>query len=267
MTSRTDAPRERASWRSVAIPNEHGGWGLTLEPVLLGLLVAPSPAGALLGIGALLAFLARTPLRMTLVDRRRGRDLERTSLARRILTGEALLLAGCAIGAAASGDNRMWWAAAAAAPLIAVELWFDMRSRSRRLTPELAGAVGVSAVTAMIVLASGEPGRLAVALWFVLAARVLTAIPFVRDQVMRLHGRPPAPRTVLAGDAAAIAVAATAVALHGEAVVGAVAILGVIAYQRVTGRRPVARAAVLGVRQTIVGLTVVLITGLGVLAP
>ncbi|MDX2007394.1 MAG: hypothetical protein SFU83_19325 [Meiothermus sp.] len=30
--------------RSVALPNEHGGWGFTLEPILLGLLVAPGEA-------------------------------------------------------------------------------------------------------------------------------------------------------------------------------------------------------------------------------
>ena len=38
--------RPRALWRSVAVPTEHGGWGLTFEPVLLGLIVAPSWAGA-----------------------------------------------------------------------------------------------------------------------------------------------------------------------------------------------------------------------------
>ena len=29
---------ELVGWRAVAMPSEHGGWGLTLEPVLLGLL-------------------------------------------------------------------------------------------------------------------------------------------------------------------------------------------------------------------------------------
>ena len=35
------APRakQRSPLRTVALPSEHGGWGLTLEPVLLGLLV------------------------------------------------------------------------------------------------------------------------------------------------------------------------------------------------------------------------------------
>jgi hypothetical protein len=52
----------RSPWRAVVIPSEHGGWGLTLEPVVLGLLVAPSIAGLAIGVAAFLAFLVRTPL-------------------------------------------------------------------------------------------------------------------------------------------------------------------------------------------------------------
>ncbi|RLE22124.1 MAG: hypothetical protein DRJ50_08160, partial [Actinobacteria bacterium] len=62
-TTRPDpsAGGDRSPWRSVAIPSEHGGWGLTGEPILLGLLLAFSWAGAAVGAAALLAFLVRTP--------------------------------------------------------------------------------------------------------------------------------------------------------------------------------------------------------------
>ena len=85
-------PRPRSLVRSVAVPSEHGGWGLTLEPGLLGLLVAPSAAGALLAIAALIAFVSRTPLKVVLVDRWRGRRLERTVIAARVvlITGHRL---------------------------------------------------------------------------------------------------------------------------------------------------------------------------------
>src|SRR5690606_31573863 len=33
------APRQRSMLRSVALPSEHGGWGLTGEPIVLGLLL------------------------------------------------------------------------------------------------------------------------------------------------------------------------------------------------------------------------------------
>ncbi|NND04465.1 MAG: hypothetical protein HKN91_16945, partial [Acidimicrobiia bacterium] len=40
---------DRASLRAVAVPTEHGGWSLTLEPVILGLIVAPTGSGVALG--------------------------------------------------------------------------------------------------------------------------------------------------------------------------------------------------------------------------
>lgn len=261
------AARARPGWRSVAVPSEHGGWGLTLEPVALGLLVEPSGAGVLLGGAALLAFIARTPLRVVLVDRHRHRRLERTSLAARILVAEVVVIVGLVALATAVGDPRWWLPVVVAAPLVTVELWFDLRSRSRRLVPEVAGAAGMGAVAAAIVLAGGGAAALGMALWLVIGARVATSIPFVRDQVERLHGRAAAPRTVVAGDVAALALAALAVAIELGTLAGAIAIAGVVVYQRVSGRRPPDRAVVLGVRQTVVGATVVLVTALGVLAP
>ena len=80
------------SLRSVALPREHGGWSLTLEPAVLGLIVAPSLAGVALALAALLAFLARTPAELYLVDRFRRRDRERTRLALRLSLGYGLML-------------------------------------------------------------------------------------------------------------------------------------------------------------------------------
>ena|SRR5438045_2599608 len=48
MNSAVITNRPRASSvriRLVALPVEHGGWGLTLEPIALGLLLAPSEIG------------------------------------------------------------------------------------------------------------------------------------------------------------------------------------------------------------------------------
>ncbi|MCZ7661545.1 MAG: YwiC-like family protein [Thermoleophilia bacterium] len=42
------AMRERSRLRDVVVPTEHGGWGFTLEPMLLGLLVAPGWASSAL---------------------------------------------------------------------------------------------------------------------------------------------------------------------------------------------------------------------------
>jgi hypothetical protein len=46
---------EPGSLRAVALPTEHGGWGFTLEPIVLGLAVAAGPAGAGLAAAAAVA--------------------------------------------------------------------------------------------------------------------------------------------------------------------------------------------------------------------
>ena len=69
----------------------------------------------------------------------------------------------------------------------ALELWFDVRSRSRRLVPELSGAIAIASASAAIILAGGGGARLAAAAWLVLTARSVASIPFVRTQIARLH--------------------------------------------------------------------------------
>lgn len=260
-----DRPGVRPTVRAVAMPSEHGGWGLTLEPGVLGLLVAPGLAGICLALAALLAFLARTPLKLALVDRRRGRRLPRTVLARRVATVELLALALLVGAALATAAAPFWAPVVVAAPLVATESWFDVRSKSRRLVPELAGAAGVCSVAAMIVLADGDSARLAAGVWAVLVARVLTSIPHVRAQIARLHGRSTSVATGIGADGAAVAVAVAAVALDDRLAAGAVAVLAVIVIQRVTARGDLPRAVVLGLRQMALGFGVVLVTALGVL--
>ena len=255
-------PSERAAWRTVAVPSEHGGWGLTAEPIVLGLLLAPSAAGLCLGVATMLAFLLRTPVRVVLVDRHRHRTLDRTRLARRIALTEGALLVSLVAVAAVDSHHRFWWPLVLAAPLVGVELWFDARSRSRRLAPELAGAIGVSSAAAAVVVAGGHGTTEAVAAWLILTARSVTAIPAVRDQIARLHHRPRTPRLLVVADAAAIGIAAIAVAVDPSFLAGAAAIAAVIVVQRATGRTPVP-ATVIGIRQSALGGLVVAATALG----
>lgn len=260
---RGDAPAARSALRSVAMPTEHGGWGLTIEPGLLGLLVAPSAAGACLAVAAVVAFLARTPTKTVLVDLWRGRRLERTALAAKVAAVELALLAALAIGAVALASHSFWQPLIVAVPLLAVELWFDMRSRGRRMIPELAGAVGICSVASMVVLADGRDARLAVALWLVLVGRVATSIPFVRAQIARLRNRPVNRRGLLAADVVAVAGAAVAFAMAPEAALGSAAIVAFVAYQRYARTLPVPPPKVMGKRQMAMGIGLVAVTALG----
>ena len=256
------APSPRSALRTVAMPTEHGGWGLTGEPAILGLLLAPSWAGACLSFAAVLAFVVRTPLRVALVDHHRDRRLPRTALAWKVLAVELAAAGALVTLALALAAHPFWWPIAAAAPLVAVELWFGARSRSRRLVPELAGAIGVSGVAAAIVLAGSGGDRLALGAWLVVAARATTAIPHVRAQVQRLHGRAASAGPLIAADAAALTLAALAVAIEPAVAAGAAAIVALVALGWALGRSP-APAKVLGLRQTFFGLAVVIATAAG----
>lgn len=211
----------------------------------------------------MVAFLARTPLKLAAIDRRRGRSLPRTRLARRVAAGELALLAVLAAGAVVLAEPGFWIPGAVALPLLAVEAWFEVRSRGRRLVPELAGAVGVSSVAAMVLLAGGQDGRLALAAWAVLAARSCTSIPHVRLQIARLHGRPPEAHAATAGNAVAIVLAASAFVLDAALVAGTLAVGLIVVVQQLALRRPVPRPVVLGTRQMAMGLGLVLVTAVG----
>jgi hypothetical protein len=261
----------RPTLRSVGMPAEHGGWGLTLEPGILGVLIAPSLAGLFLAVAALLALLLRTPLRLVLIDRQRDRarprttlSLERTRLATRV-AGIELVAIAVALGLAAllAQDPRWWLPLVIAAPLLVMALWFDMRSMSRHIVPEIAGSVAIAGVAAAGALAGGAPWPLAIGAWVILGGRVFSSIPHVRAQVSRIHGRPvPAAPSVL-GDLAAVVTAIAALWLDPALGVGALALVGVIVIQRITLLRPPRPAKVLGVRQMILGFTVVGATAAG----
>src|SRR5215213_6728311 len=142
--------------KTVALPTEHGGWGITLEPVLLGLLVAPSVAGAGLALATLGAFLARHPFKIVAGDRRRGRRFARTPYAERFtLLYAAAGLAGLALAVFASADYTFLLPLAAAAPLAAVQLRYDAAGRSRGLLPEVAGSLAMGSVACSLALLGG----------------------------------------------------------------------------------------------------------------
>ncbi|MGI9624578.1 MAG: YwiC-like family protein [Acidimicrobiales bacterium] len=258
-------PQTKAMWRQVALPSEHGGWSLTAEPVVLGLLVAWSWSGLALGLAAVLAFIARTPLKVVLVDRRRQRWLDRTRVASRIVVGELLVVAVLAVFAAVGSASAWFWVPlAVAAPLVATELWFDMRSRSRRLVPELAGTIGIGSVVASIALVGGETAELAMGLWVVVSARAGAAIPYARLQVFRAHGRSVARWHSDVAQLLAVVAVVVAWILDSIPVAPVLAIAAIAVFNIVALRGPVKRAVVIGVQQTVFGVVVVAVTAIAV---
>ena len=263
-TATSRAAAERSTWKAVAIPSEHGGWGLTAEPVLLGLFLTFAWAGAAIGAAAMLAFLARTPLKLALVDHRRGRRLERTTLARRFAAVEVLAIAGLGATALVAAGPSWLIPVCVAAPLFAIELWYDIRSRGRRLVPELCGAVGMGAVAAAIVVAGDGSTALAAAAWLVLAARSVAAIPFIRTQIGRLHRGEISVRSSDLFQLLAVAIAVVAVVVESDLLLGSIAVVVIAGLHLAWLRRsPVPPAKVLGLRQMALGIALVVMAAIG----
>ncbi|HVX21420.1 MAG TPA: YwiC-like family protein [Acidimicrobiales bacterium] len=257
-------PKPRPLWRSVAVPTEHGGWGLTFEAVLLGLLVRPSTGGVAIGVAAFAAFVARTPLKLAVVDRRRRRRLDRSVLAERIAGVELAVLVAAVVVAALTAQRWWWVPLVSAVPFFALELSFDVRSRSRRLAPELSGAVGMGAVASAIALAGGLRSSLAVGLWVVLAARAVGSVPFARTQVRRLRHQVDHRRLADAGQMAAVGVVLIGWALGWVLWSGATAVGVLAGWNLLALRLPVRSAKRVGILQLMAGVAVVVATAIGV---
>lgn len=193
--------------RSLALPVEHGGWGLLGEPLVLGLAIAPSWAGAGVAIFAAFAFLARHPLKLAAADWRQGRRSPRTIAGERIALAYAAAAAG-GLALATTGARGFFWPLLAALPLALFQLTHDARNHGRALWPELAGGVALGSVAAAELWAGGAPPATALAVWMLLAAKAVGAVLYVRARLRCDRGAPFDRAGVLAAHAALVALAA-----------------------------------------------------------
>src|SRR3954464_10005908 len=75
--------KSRVPVKSIILPVEHGAWGFLFEPLLAGLLLAPSLSSLSLTLFVVGAFLARQPLKFVIGDLRKKKRLPRTEVALR----------------------------------------------------------------------------------------------------------------------------------------------------------------------------------------
>jgi hypothetical protein len=249
---------------SVVLPTDHGGWGFTLEPIILGLLVAASPSGWEISAAALAIFLARRPVKIFSTDLVRRRWLPRSTIA--LAASVIFILFGLAgaVGAFVTTQGPFLIPIVMAAPFALVALRADAHSKNRTLAAELSGSIAMGATVAAITVSSGWDLAPSLGLWLVLAARDVAAIVLVRGQVRRAKGKPADTRTIYIVQVASIAViaAAAAIGVVPWLAVGAIALVGAVAV--VSLNRPPIPAKTIGWTQMVLGLAVVLVTAIGV---
>jgi hypothetical protein len=253
-----------ANLKAIALPTEHGGWGFLLEPMLLGLLLAPSWAGFIFAMGIFFLFLVHQPLKIAVKDRLKGIHTNRSLWAE----GFALLYASLAL----SCFMPLFWGISANVllilglmlPLMLVQAFYDFRNQSRELIPELAGAMALAFVASGIVLLAGWDFVPALMLWLLINARSIPAIIYVRELLRKQKGK--ASNPLLAYLAHGIAL----LLILGLALwdylpylsVLAMLILGLRVYLSMNSDKPIA-AKIIGMREIGFGLMTVGLTALG----
>lgn len=180
-------PRPPIALRPLALPVEHGGWGLLFEPIVLGMLVAPSWGGLFIGLAFVSGFLVRQPLKLALQDLLRRKSYPRTPWCWGLTAGYASLALFALAAALAFGGAAPLAVIAAAAPLALIQIGYDAKNRSRALLPELGGAVALSSSAAAIAVAGNASLLAALSLSAIILARAIPTIAYVRALVTRSH--------------------------------------------------------------------------------
>ena len=174
-----------AAWKAVALPAEHGSWGLTFEPILAGMLTQPSWPGFLFSLAAFAAFLMRWPLRSYLLARRP----ERRQLARQFVAGYGLVALLALVATIWLGGWAPLWPLLIAIPFGLVFVYYDWRRVGRTWQAELAAPIAFAGVAAVILLLGDAETGQAYAFWLALAGRSAPSIFYVRARLNLDKGR------------------------------------------------------------------------------
>jgi hypothetical protein len=151
----------------LVLPKEHGSWSLALEPVALGLCVAPSVGGVGLAMAAVAVFFLRRPLKLALAAKA---DPRRPMAVACISILSLLTLTGLFLAVTLGGAEKLW-------PLLPAALagtvfaWCDSRNVAREGAAEVAGAVTFGILPAAFASSAG---------WNLNASLALAAVSLVR---------------------------------------------------------------------------------------
>src|SRR3954454_371201 len=119
------AAKRTVKLKGIALPTEHGSWGIVFEPIVAALAVAFSVAGVFVSIAFLGAFLMRQPLKVLLAERAAGRRMPQGEVARRYIVIFAAVFAIGAIGAVVFSQAVNFLPLLLAAPLAAIQIYYD----------------------------------------------------------------------------------------------------------------------------------------------
>ncbi|NOT46675.1 MAG: YwiC-like family protein [Acidobacteria bacterium] len=258
-------PHRAVRVRQVALPSEHGGWAFLFEPLVAGMAIAFSsgaPWIALLTVGA---FLTRQPLKVLIADRFGMRNSARAGMAFRFLLCYGAIFSLGLAGTLLTVGSRPLLPFIWVLPLALFQIYIDASGQSRKLIPELTGAVVMSASIAAIGLSANMPLANAIALWAIFASRSIASILYVRER-LRLEKDKRHSRVVPTLAHVAALLLTAALAYFGLSPFLTILAMSVLAYRAIAGLSPgrnKMKAMQIGVWEIMYGTIVVLSVVIG----
>lgn len=181
------APSRRAAGSAPAagvfFPREHGSWSLVIEPLALGLVIAPSWAGGALTAAVLAVFFARRPFKAVSTSTATRRREAWAAVALFAVLG----ISGLSIVLVLRGATSLW-PLLPAAPLAGLFAWFDTQNGARAGAAETAGSAAFALVPAALATLAGWPAWSALALAAVALTRSVPTVLAVRACLRRAKG-------------------------------------------------------------------------------
>jgi hypothetical protein len=167
---------------TVFLPREHGSWFLVLEPLALGLLIAPSWAGGALAAATLAGFFARRPFKPAFSP---VHSVRRQVARETVVMWSALAVAGLFEAVVLGGAWALW-------PLVPAAMlggWFlslELQGENRAAEAEVAGSAACAFVPAACATLAGASITTALVLAALALARSVPTVLVVRAS---LRGR------------------------------------------------------------------------------
>ena len=257
----TDAVAPSFKIKSVALPVQHGSWGLWLEPVLLGLIVAFTQSALWLSLAAFGVLLLHQPLKIAIKDFRKDKQYARTTYARLFALIYAKVAFGFFIVAVITSDHPFYIPLLIAIPIGIFQFSRELENQNREMLAEVAGAVVFGATVAMIAQIDGWSLTDSMILWGVMAARSVPAILYVRARIRLEKDRPTSPLAAIISHIAGLGF----VLFSGTPWLAVIAAIGLLA-RTIHGLSPYRKPSpvkVIGYQEMAFGLIYVILVGIG----
>jgi hypothetical protein len=241
--------------RGIALPNEHGAWGMLFEPLVAATAIAFSVTAIWISLAVIAAFLIRQPLKVLMITRKAGRTMPQAEFASKFFFYYSAVFAVGAAGTLVTAPAVSFLPLIISVPLAAVPIYYDAVGKSRNLAPELAGAAAITSSAAVIALAGGWPITSALSLWVILACRWIPSILYVRSRLLLEKGKPFPIALPVALSAAAVIVTG-ALAYYDLGPRGVVLVMAILLVRSAIGLSPYSKrrkAMQIGVLEVIFG--------------